>query len=401
MRGKMRYIAFPVVVSAMLTFASCGKEIQETPKNETMLTLFPTVTTDDRDGSDAGKEEAGDEFVAQTTVAPEPTPAPTVIIPENIVDTSKEPYTYEEMCEDLELFAYAYPEIVSLTWEGESADGRPIPSVLFGNPEAKRTVFIQAAIHGREHLTTLLVMEQLEAYAKAYETGNYNGVSYKDIFSEVALLVVPMTNPDGVSVSQIGPGAIRSEALRALVEGFYERDGAGVTREYFYRRYKANANGVDLNRNFAYGWEEYGGPNVPAADRYKGETPGSEPETRLLMELTKSRNTEAALSYHATGSVLYWDFGQTGALRDRCLSFVETVHDLTGYRIVYASSDKQDEAGYCEWAVGIEGIPEVTVEIGTVAAPLPISEFAGVWERNREVPVAVAYQVMQGNAAEE
>ena len=154
---------------------------------------------------------------------------------------------------------------------------------------------------------------------------------------------------------------------------------------------------MDLNRNFAYGWEEYGGPKVPAADRYKGTAPGSEPETKLLMELTKRRNTAVALSYHATGSVLYWDFGQAGELRDLCLSFVETVHDLTGYRIVYASSDKQDEAGYCEWAVGIEGIPEVTIEIGTVAAPLPISEFSGVWKRNKEVPVAVAYQVMQGN----
>jgi len=402
MRGKMRYVAFPVVLLAMLTFSACRKDIQETPKSETTLTLFPTMMPDDGDISDEGNREAGDEFVPQITAPPEPTPAPAVIIPEDIVDTSKEPYTYEEMCEDLELLAYAYPEIVSLTWAGESADGRAIPAVLFGNPEAEQTVFIQAAIHGREHLTALLVAEQLEAYAKAYATGSYSGVSYRDIFSEVALLVVPMSNPDGVSVSQLGTEAIRSEELRDLVESFYERDGAGVTREYFYRRYKANANGVDLNRNFAYGWEEYSGPSIPAADRYKGEAPGSEPETMLLMELTKSRNTVVALSYHATGSLLYWDFGQSGEIRERCFSFVETVHDLTGYRIVYASSDKQDEAGYCEWAVGIEEIPEVTVEIGTVAAPLPISEFAGVWERNKEVPVAVAYQVMQdgGTGAE-
>lgn len=118
------------------------------------------------------------------------------------------------------------------------------------------------------------------------------------------------------------------------------------------------------------------------------------PETQVLMELTESRNTAVALSYHATGSVLYWDFGQTGEFRDRCLSFVKTVNGLTGYRIVYATSEKQDEAGYCEWAAGIKGIPEVTIEIGTVAAPLPISEFAGVWERNKEVPVAVACQVL-------
>lgn len=411
MARKRWYFAALTVVAAVLIFSACGKVPQETSEKDYagQAGEFPgekefagnEEATPGEETSSKNEEQPTVSSVTVATPTVVPNSTPTVIIPEKIVDTSKEPYTYVELCEDVKLLAYAYPEIVSVSWEGKSADGREIPVILFGNPEAEQTVFIQAAIHGREHLTTLLVMEQLETYAKAYETGSYNGVAYKDIFSEVALLVVPMSNPDGVSVSQIGPGAIRSEELRALVESFYERDGAGADREYFYRRYKANARGVDLNRNFAYGWEEYGGTKVPAADKYKGETPGSEPETKLLMKLTKSRNTAVALSYHATGSVLYWDFGQTGELRERCLSFVETVHALTGYRIVYASSDKQDEAGYCEWAVGIEGIPEVTIEIGTVAAPLPISEFASVWERNKEVPVAVARQVMQGDTAVE
>ena len=415
MGRKCWYFAALTAVVAVLMFSACGTGSQEIPEQELAGEageLFgekapvgsEAVTLTGKPEKEPGAENGGRNELQPTaslepTIAPTPTPA--VIIPEKIVDTSKEPYIYTELCEDVKLLAHAYPEIVSVSWEGKSADGREIPAILFGNPDAEQTVFIQAAIHGREHLTALLVMEQLETYAKNYETGSYDGVTYKDIFSEVALLVVPMANPDGVSVSQIGPGAIRSEELRGLVESFYERDGAGADREYFYRRYKANARGVDLNRNFAYGWEEYGGAKVPAADRYKGTAPGSEPETKHLMELTKSRNTAVALSYHATGSVLYWDFGQTGALREQCLSFVETVHDLTGYRIVYASSDKQDEAGYCEWAVGIEGIPEVTIEIGTVAAPLPISEFVGVWERNKEVPVAVARQVMQGNTAAE
>lgn len=325
-------------------------------------------------------------------VSVSPTPAP--VIPEEIVDISAEPYTYEMMCADLELLSYAYPELISVTWEGYSADGRGIPAVRFGSPDAEAAVFVQAAIHGREYLTTQLVMKQLETYAKEYDTGTFHGRTYREIFSEVSLVVVPMTNPDGVSISQLGTESIRSGELRALVESFYERDDAGVAREYFYRRYKANANGVDLNRNFAYGWEEYGGPSVPAADRYKGTAPASEPETQLLIALTEREPVRAAVSYHATGSLLYWDFGQGGEIRERCLTLVETVRDVTGYRIVYAESDKQDEAGYCEWAVGIMGIPEVTIEIGTVAAPLPVSEFADVWKRNREVLAAVAEQVM-------
>ena len=386
-RKRIRGFLLPWAVLILL-LSSCSRKQQEAPHGEPGLTATPTVVP-----MSAGENIADGESNSSPTPAAVPTSA--VIIPEDIVDTSKEPYTYDRMCKDLELLSAAYPGLVSVSWEGVSADGRPIPAVLFGSPEAEQTVFVQAAIHGREHLTSLLVMEQLETYARGYDTCSFNGVLYRDIFSKVALLVVPMSNPDGVSVSQLGTGAIRSEELRTLVESFYERDGAGVDRDYFYRRYKANANGVDLNRNFAYGWEEFNGADGPAADRYKGTAPGSEPETQYLMELTKSRNTAASLSYHSTGSVLYWDFGQTGEIRNRCLDVVETVHELTGYRIVSASTDKQDEAGYCEWAVGIEGIPEVTIETGTVAAPLPISEFAGIWERNREVPVAVALRVMQ------
>ena len=409
MAGKRKlHTGLLFLLLGALAFSACKAREEEGTDfsgSESTLTVFPTVTP----GGEAEEEfTAGDlvektENAGQSTVEaarpteePTSTPEPTRIIPENIVDTLEEPYTYEEMTEDLELLALAYPEIVTVTTEGYSADDRVIPAVRFGNPAAEQVVFIQAAIHGREHLTTLLVMEQLETYARNYDTGVYDGKTYREIFSEVALVVVPMSNPDGVSISQLGTESIRSEELRALVERFYERDGAGVTREYFYKRYKANANGVDLNRNFAYGWEEFGGAGAPAADRYKGTAPGSEPETQVLMMLTEREPVAVALSFHATGSVLYWDFGQSGDIREECFSYVETVHDLTGYRIVYADSEKQDEAGYCEWAVGVKGIPEVTIEIGTVAAPLPISEFAGVWERNKNVPVAVAAQVLQG-----
>lgn len=398
MRGNRRLLLFCLI--GLMAWGACNSRPQDAPEIETTLTLFPVQEengTEDKPVETVPEEKGTPTTTPEPTptVTPELTPTPRLSLPEDIVDTSKEPYTYEEMCEDLGWLSYAYPDRLSYEMAGQSADGRDIPVVLFGNPEAEQTVFVQAAIHGREHLTTLLVMEQLEYYAKNYDTESYEGMTYRDIFSKVCLLVVPMSNPDGVTISQIGTESIRSEELRSLVESFYERDGAGVTRDYFYRRYKANAKGVDLNRNFAYGWEEFGGAKAPAADRYKGTAPGSEPETQILMELTQSRDTAVALSYHATGSVLYWDFGQTGSFREKCLSFVKTVNGLTGYRIVYAASEKQDEAGYCEWAAGICGIPEVTIEIGTVAAPLPITEFAGIWKRNKEVPVAVAYQVLE------
>lgn len=410
--------AVSLLLGAVLTMAlcGCGKEavpeqkpvnaVQEEPtgapqisQDETEPEDFSSKTETDG-GNEATDPNGGTEIESGTPkITPEISLSEVVLqsvreTGADVVDTTKVPYTYTEMCEDLLLLEQLYPEIISVDWAGYSVDHRPIPAVKFGNPDAEQTVFVQASIHARESLTTLLVMKQLEQYAREYDTGSCGGRSYREIFSGVSLFVVPMTNPDGVSVSQLGPESIRNAELRALVESFYERDGKGLDRSYFFSRYKANANGVDLNRNFAYGWDEYIGVPGPAADHYKGEAPASEPETKLLIELTKSSEAVAAVSYHATGSVLYWDFGQTGEIRERCLSLVNLVQNLTGYRISYAATDRQDEAGYCEWAVGIHGIPEVTIEVGTVAAPLPISEFRGVWEHNREVLAAIAYKYL-------
>ena len=159
MRKKSWYIAALTVLWVVLMLSACGKEagVPSEQEVETKATELPEPTG-------ALEPTVFSEATTQpeVTATTAPTPTPTIPIPEDIVDTSKEPYLYEELCEDVRLLAYAYPEIVSVSWEGESADGRAIPAVLFGNPDAEQTVFIQAAIHGREHLTALLVMEQLE-----------------------------------------------------------------------------------------------------------------------------------------------------------------------------------------------------------------------------------------------
>lgn len=287
-----------------------------------------------------------------------------------IVDTAKAKYTYEEMIADIKELTERFPKHVRAEVMGQTVEGRELYVVTLGNPQAKQYVVMHASIHAREYMTTLLVMKQLEYYATYYDTKAYydaktkQSISFAELFDNVAFVIVPMVNPDGVTISQLGADA-------------------------FYTRWKANANGVDLNRNFSYGWEEFVGSPVPASERYKGTAPGSEAETKVLMELTKESQA-AGISYHATGSILYWDFGQSGQLRERCLELTNLVHNVTGYTIQYASHNNQDEAGYCEWLVGVKGIPEVTIEIGTQAAPLSIAEFASIWVKNKDVPAAVA-----------
>lgn len=47
---------------------------------------------------------------------------------------------------------------------------------------------------------------------------------------------------------------------------------------------RKNPNGVDLNRNFGYNWED-GGSTNPSSSTYRGPSPGSELETQIAMSL--------------------------------------------------------------------------------------------------------------------
>ena len=75
---------------------------------------------------------------------------------------------------------------------------------------------MQGAIHAREYMTPLVMMSQLEYALAFYDTGHYNYKSVKDMLKKVAIHFVPMTNPDGVTLSQFGIDAIRSDSLKPV-----------------------------------------------------------------------------------------------------------------------------------------------------------------------------------------
>ncbi|MBE5960723.1 MAG: peptidase M14 [Lachnospiraceae bacterium] len=311
----------------------------------------------------------------------------------DIVDTSKQKYTYKEMKEDLEILKKKYPDRLTVNVLATTRDGNNVYEAVFGDQNASKHYIIHAGIHAREYMTSLLAMEQLEYYLEQAGTASYEGVDYETLFDDVAIHLVPMVNPDGIAISQFGLEGVTNEAIKTDIESWYNRDFAnGVTSNTlatYMKRWKANANGVDLNRNFDYGFEEFVGSSNAGAEKYKGIYAASEPEAKALVDLTNRVKPVAAISYHATGSVIYWDYGQTGALRDDCLSLVKMINKVTGYEIKYAASDKQDAAGYGDWAVMVKEIPSATVEIGTGACPLEISEFPSIWERNKELWAAL------------
>ena len=320
---------------------------------------------------------------------------------DTIVDSTKREYSYAEMYDDLAALSAAYPNRFTYESIGQSVAGREIYAICLGNPNAPRQILVSAGIHGREYLTPLLAMKQLEFYLRYWNVGAYNGIRYPDLFDRCAFYIVPMSNPDGIMLSQAGIDSITDTALRQKVESVYESDRRrGYTSQTdideYLKFWKANANGVDLNRNFDALWADYRGEPTESHKNYKGSSAASEPETRALAALTESlSNPVAVLCIHSQGEVLYWDCGQSQPLRDNTLTFTREIANQTGYTIVY---EVNNDASFSDWCALNRGLIAITVETGIGSCPLFIDKFTAIWTDNYDLLPLSAYYFEQNGA---
>ena len=312
-----------------------------------------------------------------------------------IVDCSEREYSYAELEADLRELADLYPDLFSYRSFGKSVAGRELYVGILGNPNAKKQVLVSAGLHGREYLTPLLVMKQLEFYLTYYDVGHYSHIPYATLFEEVCFYVIPMNNPDGIMLSQEGIGSLTDPTLRATVEGIYYSDlSAGLTSQTNINKYlqywKANARGVDLNRNFDALWEEYFNYSLPSFAQYKGPSAASEPETQATVALIESlSNLVSVLCIHSQGEVLYWNCGQEPSLLDSTLDFTEALAERSGYKIV---EEQNNDASLSDWCALKKGLISVTVETGLGLCPLDLDKFEPIWQDNFDLlPLTAAY----------
>lgn len=323
------------------------------------------------------------------------TPEPAKRSPTDFVDSSKALYSYNEMTEDITALQEAYGDIIEVRSIGTTADRRKIYDIVTGDIGADKQMIIQASCHGREYMTSLLVMEQLEYALNNYDSVVYGGRTARECFKGIEVHIIPMLNPDGVSISQYGKNGIKNPVMRLNLPGIYKNNVkwryTNLNESSYYRRWKANGRGVDINRNFDGRWKYVDDLRGTSAWGYKGREAESESETKALCDLTRSlSNPVSAISYHATGSVIWWDYGQTGEFAVRCQRQARVIQSLTGYDFV--PRDPESAGGYCDWIIekcGGRTVPTL-IEIGKKECPLSISEYPDIWKRNKNVLFAVA-----------
>lgn len=293
-------------------------------------------------------------------------------------------YCYDQMVLDMSLLKVRYGDKLHIREMGESLDNRKIYDCIIGNVQAPKHILIQGGIHAREYMNPLMMMQQMELILANYDTGTFHNMPLSEMFNYVAVHFVPMTNPDGISISQFGPDAIRSPQLKEEINQCYlsdlARGKAGLDTASYYSHWKANARGVDLNLNFDALWEEIGA-GIPSSSGFRGLMPASEPETQAMINLynNPAYPWSAVIHYHSMGNVIYWDI-RGNKVREESLEFARLMSNVTGgYRILPSSGG----GGFKDWIqLSLRPVPSVTLETGSVSCPIPVTYYGGIWSQN-------------------
>ncbi|MCB9050172.1 MAG: T9SS type A sorting domain-containing protein [Lewinellaceae bacterium] len=208
-------------------------------------------------------------------------------------------HTYDEVVAHLTAMATEFGEIVNLTEIGASIEGRPILAVkISDNVETDESaeegvVYFDALHHAREPISMESALFYMWWLLENY--GNDAEATY--LVDHREMYFVPVVNPDGyVYNQQTNP------------------NGGGLWRKN--RRDAGNSCfGIDLNRNYSFGWGmDSGSSNDPCTQTYRGTEPFSEPETRAIRDLLSGINPAIAFSCHTYGDKFLSPFGYTDSL---------------------------------------------------------------------------------------
>lgn len=255
-------------------------------------------------------------------------------------------YTYQQMLDALDSMAMLYPNLITVKTQISSFstyEGRPLYYVkISDNPSTDETsepnVLYTAVHHAREPLSmsqTLFYMWYLlENYATSEEV--------QFLVDNTQLFFVPCLNPDGY---------VHNETTNPNGGGMHRKNKApvGTTNP-----------GVDLNRNYSYGWNTTGVSSNTNNDTYPGTSAFSEYETQAMKWMVETFGFVSAFNAHTYGNTLLHPIGTTTAeFADHHAYF----QDLTQHMVTYNGYFPQKSSGLYP-ASGDSDDYEYKVDIG-------------------------------------
>src|ERR1700754_195323 len=245
--------------------------------------------------------------------------------------------TTDEFNAELDALAVAYPsQVVVKEAPYKSVQGRTIKYVEITNNAAavgdgKPVFFNMGGIHGNE---TPGAEDSLEFAYDVLLQAKTNA-KVRALLDKVRLIDLPLTNPDGHAYKN-AQGAL---APRRASCGPASLIVAPAT---------CTQTGVDLNRNYPFGW----GSNIGVNFNNRGTGPGSEPEVQNTMEIVKRNQVVSLLTLHTNSRAIFYPSldifaGQTPDLnngyRDLALAMAHATND--GYTNVRDSAHDYETSG--------------------------------------------------------
>ncbi len=311
-------------------------------------------------------------------------------VPTGVVNPYK-PYTYEQMMAEGKRLALQYPDSVALETIGSSVEGRDILLVKLGKGDKK--IILCGSHHAREYITSAYLMKLCEAYACAYRgTGKFGRYQVRYLLDHITLYIVPMVNPDGVNLVNRGLEAVADpKAVEAM-----------PLIKPTYREWKANINGVDLNRQYPACWDEkYDNVGRPASENFKGTGPATEPEVQAMMRLSNAHTFLLAASFHTKGDAIYWADRGTVKEIPGAEALTKRLCALTHYqRMSISEKPSVYGAGYENWFRLAFKRPALCIELtpyNKTDVPHDDTQFNTlVWKRAKYIGLFLAKEGVKG-----
>lgn len=284
-------------------------------------------------------------------------------------------YTYDILQRNVAALKALYP-FIETGVAGQSVLGRNLYYIRLG--QGPNQVFYNGAHHALEWITSPLLMKFAEDFARSYALNQrIAGYSPREIWNQSSIYILPMVNPDGVDLvlNGLSPSNPNESDLIRWNKGSTD----------FSTVWQANNRGVDLNHNYDAAWQESKageaalGITGPGPTRFSGPYPVSEPETRAVVDFTRSHNLRLVLAYHSQGQVIFWNFQNMATQESREIG--EALARASGYTLEEAAGIAS-YAGYKDWFVKEFRRPGYTVEVGLGKNPLPISQFDDIYSDN-------------------
>ena len=235
---------------------------------------------------------------------------------------------------------------------GQSWEGRDIRAVKLrgtgGTKSVRPAVVLNGTVHAREWASPMVSMYSLEQLANGY--GSDAGIT--SLLDEVDVYVMPMMNPDGYEYSW-------------TTDRFWRKNRRPVG---------GGLRGVDLNRNFGFGWGlDSGSSDSPSSAVYRGTEPFSEPETQAYRDFfLANQNIVSHIDFHAYSQLILTPWGyRRGAAPDaevldriaaEMSNSIEAVHgefyNPIPSNLLYLASGISTD-----WTYGDQGAYAFTVEL--------------------------------------